>query len=68
VSRSRLINNWERDLRALSDDGVRARIRRAGDRVDSSLAPGAGRNPNAARMWRENLRAAEAELERRERP
>lgn len=59
------IRNWERDLRGLTVDGVKQRIAMARRFEASSMAPGTGRNPKAARMWREKLRQAEAELEQR---
>lgn len=59
------IQNWEKDLRGLSDEGVRDRWTKARDFERSSTNSGMGRNPKAARMWREKLRQAEAELERR---
>ena len=65
MSRSRLIDKWDADLRGLTDDGVRERLRFAQSSIDDSLARGTGRNPKAARMWRDKLRAAEAALERR---
>jgi hypothetical protein len=49
----------------LTDQGVRDRLLFANKRVTDSLAPGTGRNPKAARMWREKAAQAEAELERR---
>ncbi len=57
--------NWEKDLRGLTDGGVKERIAMARRFEASSMAPGMGRNPKAARMWREKLRQAEAELDRR---
>lgn len=60
-----VIKNWEKDLPGLSDAGVRERWEMARDAERASLQRGMGRNPKAARMWREKLRAAEDELERR---
>jgi hypothetical protein len=60
------IRNWDKDLRGLSVEGVRERIAMARRFEASSMAPGMGRNPKAARMWREKLRQAESELARRE--
>ncbi|GAB7007211.1 hypothetical protein JCM18899A_46860 [Nocardioides sp. AN3] len=57
--------SWSNDLRGLTDDGVRERLRLAGKRERAALAKGMGRNPKAGRWWRERLREAEAELERR---
>lgn len=65
MSRNRVIGKWDVDLRGLTDEGVRDRVRLASARAASSLERGMGRNPKAARMWREKLRAAENELERR---
>ncbi len=65
VSRSRLIDQWESDLRGLTDQGVRDRLALATKNAADSLG-GRGRNPKAARMWREKAARAEAELERRE--
>lgn len=65
MSRSRLIDKWDEDLPGLSDDGVRERVRYTREAAASSLVPGAGRNPKAARMWRAKLLSAEEELERR---
>ena len=59
------IRNWEADLRGLSVAGVEERIAMARRFEAASMAAGTGRNPKAARMWREKLRQAEAELERR---
>lgn len=59
MSRNRLIDKWDADLRGLPDDGVRQRARLAHSRIEDSLARGMGRSPKA-RMWREKLRAAEA--------
>jgi hypothetical protein len=60
-----MIDKWELDLRGLTDEGVRDRLALARDHAESSLRPGSGRNPKAARMWREKAVQAEAELERR---
>jgi len=64
VSRSRLIDQWESDLRGLTDEGVRDRLALATKNAADSLG-GRGWNPKAARMWREKAAQAEAELERR---
>ncbi len=60
-----MLSRWREDLRGLSDDGVRERLRLAQSREASSLERGSGRNPKAARMWRENATLAQAELDRR---
>lgn len=59
------IRNWSKDLRGLTDEGVRERLALARDFERSSMAKGIGRNPKAGRMWREKIRETEAELERR---
>lgn len=59
------IKNWGKDLKGLSDEGVQDRLRVARDFERSSMSKGTGRNPKAGRMWREKIREAEAELERR---
>jgi len=65
VSRSRLLSHWDSDLRGLTDDGVRERLRLAERSAADSLRRGMGRSPKAARLWRDNAAAALAELERR---
>jgi hypothetical protein len=65
MSRSRLIDQWEADLRGLTDQGVRDRLQLATKNAADSPRPGMGRNPKAARMWREKAAQATAELERR---
>jgi hypothetical protein len=60
-----MIDRWEQDLRGMTDEGVRDRLALARDHAESSLRPGTGRNPKAARMWREKAGKAEAELQRR---
>ena len=57
--------DWSKDLRGLTDEGVRARLALAQDRERSSMAKGMGRNPKAGRLWRDRAHLAEAELERR---
>lgn len=59
------IRNWEKDLRGLTVEGVKDRVSMARRFEAAAMAPGTGRNQKAARMWREKLRQAEAELERR---
>lgn len=65
MARWKLLDNWEKDLRGLSEQQLEERIRLARQREADSVRPGMGRNPKAARMWREKREAAEAELERR---
>lgn len=65
VSRNRIIDKWEQDLRGLTDEGVRDRLALARDHAATAVRPGTGRNPKAARMWREKAAQAEAELRRR---
>lgn len=65
MSRSRMIDKWEQDLRGLTDQGVLARLEFAQQLAKDSLRRGMGRNPKAARMWREKATQAETELERR---
>jgi len=60
-----MIDKWEQDLRGLTDQGVRDRLELAQENATHSLRKGMGRNPKAARMWREKAAQAEAELERR---
>lgn len=60
-----ILKNWAKDLRGLTDDGARARLKLAIEFEQRSTARGTGRNPKAARDWRERIRQAEAELERR---
>jgi hypothetical protein len=62
---TRRIKNWARDLRGLTDSGVRDRLSLARDYERLSMSKGMGRNPKGGRMWREKVREAEAELERR---
>jgi hypothetical protein len=59
------IKNWETDLRGLTVAGVTERIALARRFEAAAMAPGSRRNSKAGRMWREKLRQAEAELERR---
>ncbi len=60
-----MIDKWEQDLRGLNDQGVRDRLTFARQRAADSLAPGTGRSPKSARMWRDKAAQAEAEMERR---
>ena len=59
------IRNWERELRGLTDDGVRERLKMAREFERSSMAKGMARNPKAGRMWRQKVDQATTELERR---
>jgi hypothetical protein len=59
------IRNWEKDLPGLTDESLRERWALAREFEASSMKRGSGRNPKAARMWRDKLRAAEAEIARR---
>ena len=63
VPLSRLIDQWESGLPGLTDQGVRGRLALATKNAADSLGA-RGRNPKAARMWREKAEA-DAELERR---
>ena len=65
MSRSRMIDKWEQDLRGLTDQGVLERLEFAQQQAARSLRKGIGRNPKAARMWRDKADQAETELERR---
>lgn len=65
MSRSRMIDKWEQDLPGMTDEGVLERLGFARARAGDSLATGKGRNPKAARMWREKAAQAESECERR---
>ena len=65
MSRSQLIRHWERDLRGLTDEQLRDRLALAEAFERSSMRKGMGRNPKAARDWRERRDQVEAEMERR---
>lgn len=65
VSRWRLLDHWDRDLRGLSAEQLRERLELAWDRERSSVRKGMGRKPKAARDWQARRKAVEAELERR---
>jgi hypothetical protein len=65
MSRWKLLDNWDRYIAGLSDEQLRERLKFAKDRESSSLKPGTGRNPKAARMWRQKREAVEVEIERR---
>lgn len=65
MSPRKIADKWETELRGLPDEQVRERERSAEENERSSLVPGTGRNPKAARMWRSRATAASAELDRR---
>ncbi|MET8978181.1 hypothetical protein ABZX85_21460 [Streptomyces sp. NPDC004539] len=65
MSRWKLYDHWYADLPTLSPPQLHERRELAASRLRSSLARGPGRNPKAARDWRERLRAVEEELTRR---
>jgi hypothetical protein len=65
VSRWKLLDTWDKDIAGLSEKELRERLKLAKDRETRSLRPGTGRNPKAARMWRQKREAVEVELERR---
>ena len=59
------IRNWEKELRGITDEGMRQRWAMARDFEASAMTKGIGRYPKAARMWREKRHQVEAELDRR---
>lgn len=59
------LKNWSKDLRGLTDEGVRNRLQLAIEFEQRSMARGPRRNPKAARDWRERIQQAETELDRR---
>ncbi|WP_327724887.1 hypothetical protein [Streptomyces europaeiscabiei] len=65
MSRWKLYDNWHADLAGLSVEQLRERRAFAAQRVEGAVARGVGRNPKAAREWRERLRAVDDELLRR---
>lgn len=65
MSRWKLYDNWHADLVSLSVEQLRERRAFAAQRVEGAVARGVGRNPKAAREWRERLRAVDDELLRR---
>ena len=65
MARWKLFDNWDREITGLSEEQLRERLKLARDRESGSLKPGMGRNPKAARMWRQKREAVEAEIERR---
>lgn len=66
MSRWKLYDNWDADVRGLTIDQLRERQSFARMREQQTLARGMGRNPKAARAWRSKLAAVEDELARRE--
>ncbi len=66
MSRWKMLNTWEADLRGLSLDQLQKRLRLAKAYEASSSRRGMGRNPKGARDWRGRRKAVEAELQRRE--
>ena len=59
-------NERERaEFRLLTDEELADRLTLLRDKVSHALRPGMGRNPRAARMFRGQLEAAQAELDRR---
>lgn len=65
MSRWMLYDNWYADLVGLSVEQLRERRAFAAQRAESAVVRGMGRNPKAAREWRERLRAVDDELLRR---
>ncbi|MFF0010869.1 MULTISPECIES: hypothetical protein [unclassified Streptomyces] len=65
MSRWKLHDNWHADLPGLTAEQLRERRDFASQRADHAAARGMGRNPKAARGWREMLRAVEDELLKR---
>lgn len=65
MSRWKLYDNWYADLAGLSVEQLRERRAFAAQRAEGAVARGMGRNPKAAREWRQRLRAVDDELVRR---
>lgn len=65
MSRWKLYDNWYAGLAGLSDEQLREHRAFAAERAEGAVARGMGRNPKAAREWRERLRAVDDELLRR---
>jgi hypothetical protein len=65
MSRWKLLDHWDDDLRGLSDDQLKERLALARERERSSERKGMGRNPKATRDWRLRRQAVEAEMGRR---
>lgn len=60
-----MLKHWERDLPGLTDEELRERLDLARRYESSSMRKGMGRNPKAARLWRDRKTAVEAEIARR---
>ncbi|SFO05132.1 hypothetical protein SAMN04487980_10503 [Streptomyces sp. cf124] len=65
MSRWKLYDNWSEELAGLSAEQLRERRAFAAQRAEGAVARGMGRNPKAARDWRERLRAVDDELLKR---
>jgi hypothetical protein len=65
MSRWKVYDNWQTDLGGLTVEQLRERRAFAARRAQDAVARRAGRNPKAAREWREKLRAVEDELLKR---
>lgn len=65
MSRWKLYDNWYADLASLAVEQLRERRAFATERAEGAAARGVGRNPKAAREWRQRLRAVDDELLRR---
>lgn len=65
MSRWKLYANWYADLAGLSVEQLRERRAFAVQRAEGAVTRGMGRNPKAAREWRERVRAVDDELLRR---
>ncbi|PNE42015.1 hypothetical protein [Streptomyces noursei] len=66
MSRWKLQDNWYLDLAGLTLEQLCERRAFAAQRAQDAKARRMGRNPKAARDWREKLRAVEDELHRRD--
>lgn len=65
MSRWKQYDNWHAELPGLTVEQLRERRALAAERARDAVARRIGRNPKAARDWREKLRAVEDELLRR---
>jgi hypothetical protein len=65
MSRWKTYDNWYGDLPGLTVQQLCERREFAAQRAQQAAARGMGRNPRAARDWREKLRAVEDELLKR---
>ncbi|MET9504034.1 hypothetical protein ABZY42_20295 [Streptomyces sp. NPDC006622] len=65
MGRWKLHADWYADLASLSVEQLRDRRSLAAQRAAHAAARGTGRNPKAARQWRQMLRAVDDELLRR---